>query len=73
MRAGGACRRHRQARGRRADNWDTCISAVGERAGIFKKHGLELELLYTKGGGETMQAVISGSVDIGDRRRNRRR
>jgi NitT/TauT family transport system substrate-binding protein len=46
-------------------NWDTCIPAIGQRAGIFKKHGIELELLYTQGGGETMQAVISGSVDIG--------
>jgi NitT/TauT family transport system substrate-binding protein len=46
-------------------NWDTCIAEVGQRAGIFKKHGLTLELLYTSGGGETMQAVISGSVDIG--------
>ena len=46
-------------------NWDTCIPEVGQRAGIFKKHGLTLELLYTAGGGETMQAVISGSVDIG--------
>jgi len=46
-------------------NWDTCIPAVGERAGIFRRHGLELELLYTQGGGETLQAVISGGVDIG--------
>src|SRR5271170_7578190 len=46
-------------------NWDTCIPAIGQRAGIFKRHGIELELLYTQGGGETMQAVISGSVDIG--------
>jgi NitT/TauT family transport system substrate-binding protein len=46
-------------------NWDTCIPAIGERAGIFRNHGIELELLYTNGGGETMQAVISGSVDIG--------
>jgi NitT/TauT family transport system substrate-binding protein len=46
-------------------NWDTCIPAIGQRAGIFRKHGIELELLYTQGGGETMQAVISGSVDIG--------
>src|SRR5262249_6640089 len=46
-------------------NWDTCIPAVGERAGIFRNHGIELQLLYTNGGGETMQAVISGSVDIG--------
>src|SRR5262249_57980960 len=37
----------------------------GRRAGIFKKHALNLELLYTSGGGETVQAVISGSVDLG--------
>jgi NitT/TauT family transport system substrate-binding protein len=46
-------------------NWDSCISEVGIRAGIFQKNGLELETLYTQGGGETMQAVISGSADIG--------
>lgn len=46
-------------------NWDTSVSELGQRAGIFKKHGLSLELLYTQGGGETQQAVISGSVDIG--------
>jgi len=46
-------------------NWDTSISEVGQRAGIFKKHGLVLEIVYTQGAGETQQAVISGSVDIG--------
>jgi NitT/TauT family transport system substrate-binding protein len=46
-------------------NWDTSVSEIGQRAGIFKKHGLVLELLYTQGGGETQQAVISGSVEIG--------
>lgn len=46
-------------------NWDTGIVQLGNDAGIFKKHDLELELLYTQGGGETMQAVISGSTDIG--------
>lgn len=46
-------------------NWDTSVAELGKRAGIFKKHGLELEILYTQGGGETQQAVISGSVDIG--------
>ena len=45
--------------------WDTSISDVGQRAGIFKKHGLTLEILYTQGAGETQQAVISGSVEIG--------
>ena len=46
-------------------NWDTSVAEVGQRIGIFKKHNLVLELLYTQGGGETQQAVISGSVDIG--------
>jgi NitT/TauT family transport system substrate-binding protein len=46
-------------------NWDTTIAEVGQRVGIFKKHGLVLEILWTQGGGETQQAVISGSVDIG--------
>jgi len=46
-------------------NWDTSVSEIGQRAGIFKKHGLTLDLVYTQGAGETQQAVISGSVDIG--------
>jgi NitT/TauT family transport system substrate-binding protein len=46
-------------------NWDTSVPELGKQAGIFKKHGLELDLLYTQGGGETQQAVIAGSADIG--------
>jgi NitT/TauT family transport system substrate-binding protein len=46
-------------------NWDTAVPHLGEKAGIFKKHGLELELTYTSGSGETLQPVISNSVDIG--------
>jgi NitT/TauT family transport system substrate-binding protein len=46
-------------------NWDTSVSEVGQRAGIFKKHGLVLDMVYTHGSGETQQAVISGSVNIG--------
>jgi NitT/TauT family transport system substrate-binding protein len=46
-------------------NWDTAIAHLGSKAGIFKKHGLELELLYTSGSGETLQPVIAGSADIG--------
>ena len=45
--------------------WENSVSELGQDAGIFKKHGLQLEVLYTQGGGETQQAVISGSVDIG--------
>jgi NitT/TauT family transport system substrate-binding protein len=47
------------------NNWDTSIPEIGNRAGIFAKHGLEIDILYTQGGGETLQAVVSGSVDIG--------
>jgi ABC-type nitrate/sulfonate/bicarbonate transport system substrate-binding protein len=46
-------------------NWDTAIAHLGTKAGIFKKHGLELELIYTSGSGETLQPVIAGSVDLG--------
>lgn len=46
-------------------NWDTSVIELGQRAGIFKKHGIVLDILWTQGGGETQQAVISGSVDIG--------
>jgi NitT/TauT family transport system substrate-binding protein len=46
-------------------NWDTAIAELGTKAGIFKKHGIELEMLYTSGSGETLQPVIAGSVDLG--------
>jgi len=46
-------------------NWDTSISYLGEKAGIFKKHGIELEIVYTSGSGETLQPVIAGSADLG--------
>jgi NitT/TauT family transport system substrate-binding protein len=45
--------------------WDSSIAEIGTQAGIFAKHGLELQVFYTSGGGETQQAVISGSADIG--------
>lgn len=46
-------------------NWETAAPDLGERAGIFKKHGLVLEKVYTQGAGETLQVVISASADIG--------
>src|SRR5579872_4497232 len=45
--------------------WDTSVAELGQRGGIFKKHGIVLDILYTQGGGETQQAVISGSVELG--------
>jgi NitT/TauT family transport system substrate-binding protein len=45
--------------------WDTSVVELGQRGGIFRKHGITLDILYTQGGGETQQAVISGGVEVG--------
>jgi NitT/TauT family transport system substrate-binding protein len=45
--------------------WDSSIAEIGQAAGIFRRDRLELQVVYTSGGGETQQAVISGSVDVG--------
>lgn len=47
------------------NNWENQQPTLGQDAGIFKKHGLMLENVGTQGAGETIQAVISGSADIG--------
>jgi len=44
--------------------WDTAVTELAERSGIFKKRGIAVEILYTQGGPEAHQAVISGSMDI---------
>src|SRR2546423_11102874 len=44
--------------------WDTAVSELGQRAGIMKKHGLNLEILYTSGGAESQQALLAGSVEL---------
>ena len=46
-------------------NWDTAVPHLGEKAGIFKRHGITMEMVYTRGSGETVQPVISGNVDLG--------
>jgi NitT/TauT family transport system substrate-binding protein len=44
--------------------WDAGVAELGERGGIFKKHGLKLEILYAAAGPESIQALIGGSMDI---------
>jgi len=44
--------------------WETAFVEIGAAAGIFKKEGIDIEPLYTRGGSETVQAVLSGSVDL---------
>jgi NitT/TauT family transport system substrate-binding protein len=46
-------------------SWEGAVPELGQARGIFKKHGLDLDILYTSGGGETLQTVIAGAVDIG--------
>ncbi|MEA2977185.1 MAG: hypothetical protein QOF19_2705 [Alphaproteobacteria bacterium] len=44
--------------------WDTSITEIGQRAGIFKKHNVNVELLFTGGGAEALGAIIGGSIDV---------
>jgi NitT/TauT family transport system substrate-binding protein len=44
--------------------WDAGVAELGLRGGIFKKHGLNLEILYVQAGPESIQALIGGSIDI---------
>jgi NitT/TauT family transport system substrate-binding protein len=63
--AGSACAEELKLAVGQRGAWDTAIAELGNRAGIFKNHGIDLEILYTQGGAETQQAVLSRSVDIG--------
>ncbi len=47
------------------NNWENQAPTLGQDAGIFKKHGLIIENTGSQGAGETLQAVISGSADLG--------
>jgi len=47
------------------NNWENQAPTLGQDAGIFKKHGLVVDVVGTQGAGETIQAVISGSADLG--------
>jgi NitT/TauT family transport system substrate-binding protein len=47
------------------NNWENQAPTLGHDAGIFRKYNLVLENFGTAGAGETVQAVISGSADIG--------
>ena len=47
------------------NNWENQAPTLGEEAGIFRKHNLKIESFGTQGAGETIQAVVSGSADLG--------
>jgi len=43
---------------------DESVFYLGREVGIFKKHGIELELIYIPGGSLSMQALIGKSLDL---------
>jgi NitT/TauT family transport system substrate-binding protein len=53
--------------GKAAPNADPIIPVdVGQKLGIFQKHGLDLKIIDFTGGSKMATAVAAGSVDIGD-------
>ena len=45
--------------------FESQVAEVGREQGIFRRHGLDLELRTTQSGGETLAAVTSGAADVG--------
>ncbi|HXP30617.1 MAG TPA: ABC transporter substrate-binding protein [Stellaceae bacterium] len=44
--------------------WDVSMVDFGVKEGIFKAEGLDIEQIYSEGGANNEQAVISGSADM---------
>ena len=45
--------------------WNSSYIDFGVKQGFFKDEGLDIEPFYTVGGASTLDAVMSGSVDVG--------
>lgn len=44
--------------------WDSSWVEFAEAAGFFKEAGIEVEIFWTEGGAQTLDAVMSGSSDL---------
>src|SRR6266568_6802042 len=44
--------------------WDSSFLEFAQKEGFLKEANLDVEFFYTEGGGQTLQVVTSGSVDI---------
>jgi NitT/TauT family transport system substrate-binding protein len=44
--------------------WDSSFLEFAQKEGMLKKAGLDVEFFYTQGGGQTLQVLTSGSVDV---------
>jgi NitT/TauT family transport system substrate-binding protein len=45
-------------------SWTMSAAYMAEDAGLFKKHGLDVQLVYIPSSGTSVQALLGGSVDI---------
>ncbi|HTV37037.1 MAG TPA: ABC transporter substrate-binding protein [Xanthobacteraceae bacterium] len=62
-----ACAQTTLTVGKAAPNADPIIPVnVGEKLGIFKRHGLDLKIVDFNGGSKMATAMAAGSIDIGD-------
>ena len=41
------------------------VNHFAKESGVFKKHGLDVEIVYIPGGSTVVQAMISGGVQFG--------
>src|SRR6188472_4321399 len=44
--------------------WDSSFLEFAQKEGFFKEANLDVEFFYTEGGGQTLQVLTSGSVDV---------
>jgi len=44
--------------------WDSTFLETAQKEGMLKKAGLDVEFFFTEGGGQTLQVITSGSVDV---------
>jgi NitT/TauT family transport system substrate-binding protein len=52
--------------GKGSSNADTVMPAnIGQKVGIFQKHGLNVKIVDFNGGGKMAQAMAAGAIDIG--------
>lgn len=44
--------------------WDTSFVELGQQKGFFKDQGIQLDIVWTDGGADAQQALITGSFDV---------
>lgn len=45
-------------------NWSTFMPVLGDKHGFFKDNNIEVEIVWTHGGSDAQQAIISGAADV---------